>query len=477
MIVKHKREAFHIQLRRNQRELIFQKKRIIELPTQISNNNQAILILQGISQNQISLTTFFQQLTFLLPEFTELHLQTLTYIQQATAQYIYEVDQSNRQINDDDLEISECTIQEMLLYLNQLTYYVKIEFQLDDLLDLLLQILKVTNKFKILDRICQVLYNLLLDFPQVQTLLIQHNLPTILTNKYLMNTNFDLINLKNLLMILHKLVQIGYHEYNLIHPILHKLQNSSNVQQSQYVEVMEYFFQFLANCLSNYDPQIIQQVQLFEKFLEFQYVRWSVDLLFKYDKHYNLVCNIYQFLNNLSLASCGSSMIDQGILSVIQVHLNEKSVPQILIYSLLTNLIVDDLTSILQCGILIRIPAMFRLGFPKSDYIIELVYCIIAAFSKADENQIKDLTKLQLIDCLVNYVADYPQELLDLDVCQKIFRILQSIIHLQTQESQDENYELEKLKNNNMFIMKCNHIFGLNQDYYCETLLNILFEM
>lgn len=38
-----------------------------------------------------------------------------------------------------------------------------------------------------------------------------------------MNTNFDLLNLKNLLMILHKLVKIGYYEYNLIHPILHKL--------------------------------------------------------------------------------------------------------------------------------------------------------------------------------------------------------------------------------------------------------------
>ncbi|CAK88543.1 unnamed protein product (macronuclear) [Paramecium tetraurelia] len=464
-------------MRRNQRELIFSKKRILELPIQISDNNQAILILQGISQNQISLTTFFQQLTLLLPQFTELHLQTLPYIQQATAQYIYEIDQSNRQINDDDLEISECTVLEMLLYLNQLTYYVKIDFSMDDLLDLLLKILKATNKFKILDRICQVLYNILLDFPDAQALLLQQNLPTMLTNKYLTNTNFDLLNLKNLLMILHKLVKIGYHEYNLIHPILHKLQNSSNVQQSQYVEVMEYFFQFLANCSSNYDPQIIQQVQLFEKFLEFQYVRWSVDLLFKYDKNYNLVCNIYQFLNNLSLAACGSSMIDQGILSVIQVHLNEKSVPQILIYSLLTNLIVDDLTSILQCGILIRIPAMFRLGFPNSDYIPELIYCITAAFSKADENQIQDLTKIQLTDCLVTYVADLPQELLDLELCQKIFRILQSIIHLQNQESQEDNYELEKLKNNTMFIMRCNHIFGLNKDYYCETLLNILFEM
>lgn len=29
---------------------------------------------------------------------------------------------------------------------------------------------------------------------------------------------------------------------------------------------------------------------------------------------------------------------------------------------------------------------MFKLGFPKSDYIIELIYCITAAFSKADEN-------------------------------------------------------------------------------------------
>ncbi|CAD8097443.1 unnamed protein product [Paramecium sonneborni] len=477
MIVKQKREAFHIQLRRNQRELIFSKKRILELPSQSSINNQAILILQGLSQNQITLNLFFEQLTFPLPKYTELHLLTIPYIQQATEQYLYDIRQSNKQINDDDQEISEQIVLSMLIYLNQLTYFIKIEFSLESFLDILFSILNATNKFKIMDKLCQIFYNLLLDFPSIQNLLLQKNLPILLTNKYLQNITFDLYNLKNLLMILHKLVNLGYQEYNLIHPILHKLQNTSNIEQEHYVEIMEYFFSFLSNCSSNYDPLIIQQVELFEKFLEFQYVRWSVDLLFKYDKHYNLVCNIYQFLNNLSQGTFGQSMIDQGILSVLQVHLNEKSAPQILIYSLITNLIVDDFTSIFQCGILIRIPAIFNQGFPTQDYISELLYCITAAFSKADEDYIKQLNRLKLIDCLITYFTDFPQEFLDLDLCQKIIRILLNTIEFQNQESEHDYDYLEVLKNNTIFIMRCNYLFGLTQDNYCETLLNILFEI
>ncbi|CAD8105916.1 unnamed protein product [Paramecium sonneborni] len=483
MIVKQKREIFHVQLRRNQREQIFSKKRVLEVPNQqYVTSEQAILFLKGAVSNQINLQEMFSELHQLLPKYSELHLKTLPYIIQGVRKYLEVNEQSLLQMNEEDLEISEYTILEILSYLVSLTYYIKVEFDLENLLDMLIAIFKSTDEFRMIERLCQIFQNLLVDFDYTSSYLLKCDIVTQLANKFLdCNISYDLNRLAPMFRVLQQLDEISYNEFNQIHPLLHRLQNEFKVDSSKYCEIIEGFFAFLVKCTNSSnnqnESQNYQQLQLFNKLFEFQYVNWSVSLLFKYKNQKNIVTVIYQFLHNLSLESCGKNLISQGVLTAIFEHLSDQIASQKQLYTILTNLIVDDLESVLKSGIFKKVHSHFEQGFPSADYINELMYSITNSFYIANENQIIELIQLGLADCLVLYISQQPMELLNIELCSAIFQAIHSVFLKQPQRS---IHSLKnKLKQDSKFLGRSSQIYEIskNDDQEYEEMWKYLTQM
>ncbi|CAD8203667.1 unnamed protein product [Paramecium octaurelia] len=469
MIVKQKREVFHVQLRRNQREQIFSKKRILDLPQQQQQqgtSEQAIILLKGGMSNQMSLSEMFQELHQLLPKYGDLHLKTLPYIIQGVKKYLQDADASLLYMNDEDREMSEYTVLQILQYLGSLTYHIKVEFDLENLIDMLVAILNSTDEFKLIVRVCQVFQNLLFDFEDASPYLLKCEIVTKLANKFLdCNVSYDLNNLAPMFRVLQQLDGVNYYDFNQIHPLLHRLQNDSKVDTQMYCEIIEGFFAFLIKCTNQLSLQDDSQKQLqfllFNKLFEFQYVNWSVSLLFKYKNQKKLVQVIFSLLLNLSQGDCGKKLISQGVLTAINEHLSDKSVYQDRLYSILTNLIVDDFDSVMKSGILKKVHSQFEQGFYSADYINELMYCVSNAFYTASESQILELIKLRLADCLVLYISQQPMELLDLELCSAIFSAIHSVFVKQPQKSV---YSLKKkLRNDSIFLARSSQIYDISQ--------------
>ncbi|CAD8110570.1 unnamed protein product [Paramecium sonneborni] len=480
MIVKQKREIFHVSLRRNQREQIFSKKRILDVPNQqFETSEQAILFLKGEMSNQINLQEIFSELHQLLPRYSELHLKTMPYIIQGVQKYLEVIQKSLLYMNEEDREISESTIIQILQYLGSLTYYIKVEFDLENLLDMLVAILNSTDEFKMIERLCLILQNLLSDFDDTSSYLLKCDIVTKLANKFLdCDLNQDLNNFAPMFRVLSQLNEVSYYEFNQIHPLLHRLQNESQVDSSIYCEIIEGFFAFLIQCTNSSnkqdDTQKLQQFQLFNKLFEFQYVNWSVSLLLKYKNQKNLVKNIYSFLNNLSFGDCAKKLISQGVLTIIIEHLQDKVVQQNQLYSLLANIIFDDLESVLKSGIFKKIYSHFEKGFPNADYINDLIHSISNAFYTANESQILELIKLRLSDCLILYISEYPLELLDQELCNSIFQAINIVF---VQQPPKSIYSLKrKIKNDSKFLGRSNKIYekGNKEDKEYEEMMELL---